>query len=147
MALRYLSPIHRAVRQITIHLERPCAALGVSTVEGHLLSYLKSYAPCPISELVRVFGHKPSTMTSMLERLERGGLVKRALDPEDRRSVRVSLTLKGSAVAGRVNGVVRDLEARIGARVRKRDFMGFQAVMASVEAATGVHVRKERGRC
>jgi DNA-binding MarR family transcriptional regulator len=146
MALRYLSSIHKAVRQIGIHFEVPCSALGVSTAEGHLLSYLEGFAPCPISEILRVFGHKPSTMTSMLGRLERAGLVSRETDPEDRRSVRVSLTRNGSAVAGRLNRIVRDLEARIGARVGTRDLKGFRAVMAAVETATGVQVRKERAR-
>src|SRR5436309_159881 len=67
MTLRYLSPIHKATRQIGLFLEPRCAALGVSPAEGHLLSYLRSYAPCPIGEVVRVFGIRPSTMTSMLE--------------------------------------------------------------------------------
>jgi DNA-binding MarR family transcriptional regulator len=144
MKIRYISPIHRAVRQISIHFEGPCSTLGVSTAEMHLLSYLKSYAPCPISEILRVFGQKPSTMTSMLERLSRGGFVARETDPNDRRSVRVSLTRRGRVVAGRVNRVVRGLEARIDARVGRRDLTGFRAVMAAVEAATGVQVRKER---
>ncbi len=146
MALRYLSPIHKAVRQITIHLEEPCSALGVSTTEGHLLSYLRTYAPCPIAEILSVFGRKPSTMTSMLERLARRGLLTRGPDQHDRRSVRVSLTRQGRAVADRVNRTVRDLEGRIGQRVNKRELAGFQAVMAAVAAATNVPVRKERNK-
>ena len=146
MEIRYLSPIHKAFRQISIHFEGPCGALGVSPAEGHLLSYLRRYAPCPISEILCVFGQKPSTMTSMLDRLSRGGLVAREMDPGDRRSVRVSLTRKGRVAAGRVNRLVWDLEARIDARVGRRDLMGFRAVIAAVEAATGVQVRKERAR-
>ena len=146
MEIRYLSPIHKAFRQIAIHFEGPCETLGVSPAEGHLLSYLESYAPCPISEILRVFGKKPSTMTSMLDRLSRGGLVARKTDPGDRRSFTVSLTKRGHAAAGRVNHLVGDLEARIDAGVGRRDLMGFRAVMAAVEAATGVQVRKERAR-
>src|SRR5678816_4921931 len=113
MALRYLSPIHKAARQIGLFLEPRCAELGVSTAEGHLLSYLRSYAPCPIAEIVRVFGIRPSTMTSVLERLDERGLLTREPDPEDRRSVRINLTSEGKVVADRINRAVHDLETRI----------------------------------
>jgi len=144
VALHYLSPIHRAVRQITLFLEPKCAALGVSPAEGHLLSYLGSYAPCPIGEVVRVFGIRPSTMTSILERLDQKGLLTREPDPEDRRSVRITLTREGKVVAERINRLVRALEERIGTRVRPRERAGFRSVMGAVEAATGVQVRKEK---
>jgi len=141
--LRYLSPIHKAVRQIALYLEPKCAALGVSPAEGHLLSYLRTYAPCPITEIVRVFGIRPSTMTSILERLDGRGLLTREPDPEDRRSVRISLTREGRVVADRINRLVRDLEGRIGTRVGQRELAGFRSVMGAVEAATGVQIRKE----
>ena len=143
MALRYLSPIHRAVRQITLYLEPQCSELGVSPAEGHLLSYLRSYAPCTIVEILRVFGIRPSTMTSMLERLAERGLLVRGPDPEDRRSVRVELTREGKAVAERINRLIRELESRIGSHVGTRELAGFRSVMGAVEAATGVRVRKE----
>jgi DNA-binding MarR family transcriptional regulator len=144
VALHYLSPIHKAVRQIALFLEPKCAALGVSPAEGHLLSYLSSYAPCPVGEVLRVFGIRPSTMTSMLERLDRKGLLTRDPDPDDRRSVRVTLTREGKAVAERIHRLVCDLEERIGTKVRPRELAGFRSVMAAVEAATGVQVRKEK---
>jgi len=144
VALRFLSPIHRATRQIGLFLEPKCAELGVSTGEGHLLSYLRTYAPCPIAEIVRVFGIRPSTMTSILERLDERGLLTRESDPEDRRSVQVALTREGKAVADRINRAVRDLEDRIGSRVGRNELLGFQSVMGAVEKATGVQVRKEK---
>ena len=144
MALRYLSPIHKAVRQITLYLEPRCAALGVTPAEGHLLSYLRAYAPCTIVEILRVFGIRPSTMTSVLERLAVRGLLVRKPDPDDRRAVQVSLTREGKRAAERVDRMLRDLEGRIGTRVGKRELAGFQVVMGAVEAATGVHVRRER---
>ena len=144
MPLRYLSPIHKAVRQIALYLESKCAALGVTAAEGHLLSYLRSYAPCPITEIVRVFGIRPSTMTSILERLDERGLLTREPDAEDRRSVRISLTREGMVVADRINRLVRDLEERIGKRVRPTQLAGFRSVMGAVEAATGIQVRKEK---
>ena len=97
MALEFLSPLHRASRQISIYLEAHTRALGVSPGEGHLLTYLGGYAPASVVELVRVFGMKQSTLTSMLDRLERAGLVRREVNPADRRSFLIHLTRAGPA--------------------------------------------------
>jgi hypothetical protein len=56
MALQFLSPLHKASRQLSVYLEAHTRELGVSPSEGHLISYLRSYAPAPVGELVRVFG-------------------------------------------------------------------------------------------
>ncbi|HEX2642293.1 MAG TPA: MarR family transcriptional regulator, partial [Thermoanaerobaculia bacterium] len=76
MALDFLSPLHKASRQISVYLESHTRELGVSPAEGHVLTYLRSYAPTPIGDLVRVFGIKQSTFTSMLDRLEEAGFVR-----------------------------------------------------------------------
>ena len=73
MALEFLSPLHKASRQISMYLEANTKELGVSPLEGHILTYLRKYAPAPINELVRVFGIKQSTFTSLLDRLEKVG--------------------------------------------------------------------------
>ncbi|MDH3216083.1 MAG: MarR family transcriptional regulator [Candidatus Krumholzibacteria bacterium] len=72
---------------------------GIGPSEAHTLSYLESYGPCPIGELVRVFGYKKPTMTSMLDRLERRGLVTRELNASDRRSFLIEITPAGVALA------------------------------------------------
>jgi DNA-binding transcriptional ArsR family regulator len=88
MPLEFLSPLHKASRQITVYLEAHTRELGVSPGEGHFLSYLRSYSPAPVGELVRVFGIKQSTFTSLLDRLEKAGLIRREMNPGDRRSFR-----------------------------------------------------------
>src|SRR5688500_7670998 len=119
MALTYLSPLHRAIRQIGLWFEQRLPA-DLAGSEGHLLSYLVPYGPCPVSELVRVFGVKHSTMTSILDRLEERGLVERKDNPDDKRSWLVALTRKGRTAAARVNVLVAEIEREIGKRVSKR---------------------------
>ena len=94
-----------------------------------------------MSELVRVFGVKHSTMTSILDRLEDRGLVERKDNPEDKRSWLVGLTKKGEKTAARVNVLVEEIEREIGRRVSKSDLAGFQRVMEAVAEATKVEVR------
>jgi DNA-binding transcriptional ArsR family regulator len=82
----FSAPCTRPPGSISLHLEARTRALGVSPAEGHLLTYLRRYAPAPVGELARVFGTKQSTLTSILDRLERDGLLRRAPNPTDRRS-------------------------------------------------------------
>jgi MarR family transcriptional regulator, organic hydroperoxide resistance regulator len=142
MALEFLSPLHKASRQISMYLEAHTRELGLSPVEGHVLTYLRRYAPAPVGELVRVFGLKQSTFTSLLDRLERAGLVRRELNPDDRRSLLVHITDRGREVTARLNRVLEKLEDDIRARLRRPEVKGFHAVMAAVEDVTGVRVRE-----
>lgn len=142
MALEFLSPLHKASRQITMYLEDRTRELGVSPLEGHVLTYLRKYAPAPVGELVRVFGLKQSTFTSLLDRLERDGLVRREPNPADRRSFLVHLTERGRGLTGRLNRLLERLEDDIRARLRRAEAKGFQAVMAAVEDVTRVQVRE-----
>ena len=136
-----LSPIHRALRQVDLCLEGPVRNLGVSNTEGHLLTYLASYAPCPISELHRVFGLKRSTLTSLLDRLEARGLVRRKSHPEDRRSLMVILRPEGRRLARKINAVVKGFEAKVLAEVKPGHLAGFRRVLEAVEKVAAVEVR------
>jgi len=136
--LKFLSPVHKASRQIAVYFENSMAELEVSPQEAHVLSYLRTYAPCPISELARVFGLKGSTLTSMLDRLEERGLAARQANPDDRRSFVIELSPRGRRLADRIQRYVDELETRIGGRVSEREIKGFRSVMSAIEEATRV---------
>lgn len=140
--LNFLSPIHKASRQIGVFFEERLAEVGLSPQEGHILSYLRSYAPSPISELGRVFGLKGSTLTSMLDRLEERDLIAREVNPDDRRSFVITLTREGQRLADRVQTHVEELEDAIGDRVTEGQLEGFRSVMAAIEEVTQVKLRE-----
>lgn len=143
MPLVFLSAIHRASRQIGIHLAGQMAPLGLQNPEAHLLSFLRSYSPAAISELRRVFGLRKSTLTSLLDRLERRGLLTRSVHPTDRRSWLVSLTEEGRRAADLVQRPVEDLEEGIRAAITDEDLQGFQRVLAAIAEVTRVRVRSD----
>lgn len=144
MPLHFLSPIHKAIRQVTLHLDERMRELPVAPQEAHLLAYLRAYGPCPVSELARVFGLKRSTLTSMLDRLEGRGVLTRSVNPDDRRSFLVELSRRGDELAREVSGIVEELERRIDRRITSGDRHGFEAVMTAIADATGVEVRPPR---
>ena len=142
MALQFLSPLHKASRQLSVYLETHTRELGVSPSEGHVVTYLRSYAPAPVGELVRVFGMKQSTLTSMLDRLERDGFLRREVNPDDRRSFLIHVTAAGVELAERLTAQLTRLEAEIRARVSDVEMDGFRAVMAAVDEVTRVQLRE-----
>lgn len=144
MALLFLSPLHRATRQISLYMEARMQGMAVSPREGHLLSYLRSYAPAPVSELVRIFGHKPSTLTSMLDRLEKRHLIQRTSNPHDRRSYLVKLTRSGRRLAERIQGIVEELEAELSHNLDRHQLQGFQAVISAIQDVTQITLRDRR---
>ena len=55
----------------------------------------------------------PGSVTYLVDGLERDGLVKRAVDQTDRRTVFVKLTSSGSEVAGRITPAAADLSGQM----------------------------------
>jgi DNA-binding MarR family transcriptional regulator len=141
--LKILSPLHRATRQIHLYLEQEIGEFGVSNSEGHLLTYLLSYAPTSIGELNRVFGFKRSTMTSILDRLEQAGLLERIPNPRDRRSWLVELTAGGRTIAMEIRKILDRFEGMISAKLSATTMAEFQRVIDTVGEETAVEVRKK----
>jgi DNA-binding MarR family transcriptional regulator len=125
-----------------VYLEAHTRELHVSPIEGHVLTYLRSYAPAAIGELVRVFGIKQSTFTSLIDRLQEAGLLRREINREDRRSFVLHITEEGRELAERLNRRLEALEDEIEKRASPRDVEGFQAVMAAVDEITRVTLRE-----
>ncbi len=88
----------RAVLLTTPMVEAVFAKHGLKQGEFDVLAALrrsgKPYTLIP-SELSATLMMSRAGMTSRIDRLESAGLVERALDPEDRRSFRVTLTERG----------------------------------------------------
>lgn len=55
-----------------------------------------------VTEIARAAGLETSTMTGLLDRMERDGLVTRTADPADRRILRIYLTEEGKRMRGPV---------------------------------------------
>ncbi|HWB69415.1 MAG TPA: MarR family transcriptional regulator [Solirubrobacterales bacterium] len=63
--------------------------------------------PMPMSELAAAMGIDPSNATTLVDRLEKEGLVRRGPDPNDRRTRLVEATRKGKVLARRAEDVLR----------------------------------------
>ena len=71
---------------------------GLTPQQGQLLCVLMAQ-PYGMSELGAMLGLAKSSLTGLVDRTERNGMVQREPDPQDMRAVRVALTLRGSRLA------------------------------------------------
>jgi DNA-binding MarR family transcriptional regulator len=71
---------------------------GLTSQQGQLLCVLMPQ-PYGMSELSAMLGLAKSSLTGLVDRTERNGLVRREPDPRDSRAVRVALTRQGSKLA------------------------------------------------
>ena len=71
---------------------------GLSVARMRLLGELAFHGPLRMNELAYEMGVTPRTMTTMVDALDREGLVARRPDPNDRRAVVVMLTDAGAAL-------------------------------------------------
>jgi DNA-binding MarR family transcriptional regulator len=123
-----IAELERAVHLIAAHIERAAADLGVTQAEAHVLAQLHRHGPQTVGELQHGFGHKRSTLTNVLDRLDLRGLIERRLNPHDRRSFIVALTREGARAAGHVTLVIETLEEKLAKEVTRRDLEGVRAV-------------------
>lgn len=68
---------------------------GLTTEQYGVLASIKSQGPLRPSDLARIHRRSPNSMSMLVDRMVKAGLVKRKRDRQDRRVVTVFLTSKG----------------------------------------------------
>jgi MarR family transcriptional regulator, lower aerobic nicotinate degradation pathway regulator len=95
-------------------LERRAAEHDVSLAATRLLGVLRDREPT-MNELARLLGLDKSSVTGLVDRAERRGLVARVPSAADRRAVRVSLTGEGRSLISAAAGLfATDVSALLG---------------------------------
>ena len=126
--------LRRATHLVSETLATELAELALTQGEMHVLADLAGTAGVATpGELHRAFGHRHSTVTGILDRLERKGLIERPADPGDRRSRPVRLTAGGQEAAARVAGAIARLDGAVEARTRPAEIAGYRAVLVALE--------------
>ena len=120
--------LQRATHAAGVRLEELLADAGLSQGEAHVVALLADGAPHTVGEVQRGLGHRPSTLSGILDRLESRGLIQRSLNDADRRSFLIRLTRSGLVAARKVVAALREIEATALEHVPARDLTGFHAV-------------------
>lgn len=115
---------------VTLHaLGRELASLGLTAAEINALANLADGRARTVSELGAATGSRPTTVTSVLDRLEQRGHVTRGPCPGDRRAVLIELTDTGRQAAATIRQTLAGLERRALADLDPGALAGFHAVL------------------
>ena len=124
-------------------LERRAAEHDLSIVQARLLGVLRDRKPT-MNELARLLGLDKSSVTGLVDRAERRGLVTRVPSTADRRVVLVSLTEDGRALvsqaAARFETDVMTMLGRLPTRDR-------EALSGLVSRLLAAHAAEQESTC
>jgi DNA-binding MarR family transcriptional regulator len=127
--------LHKATHQVGLYIHRELSEVAISQAEAHVLSHLSARGPSSIANVHHSFGHRRSTLTSILNRLEDRELIAREIHPDDRRSYLLRLTREGRRLANRARRTLERLEAGVLSRVNEQEVAAFVAVIEAIQAA------------
>jgi DNA-binding MarR family transcriptional regulator len=109
----------------------------LTPTQAQMLCLLRG-EPRAMAGLVRTLGVERSSLTGLVDRAERSGLVERRADPADRRAVRVALTPAGDAAARRFHDEVTERLAELLAELPESERARFNRTVARVVATAEV---------
>ena len=113
----YASRLRDEGNRLIIGALKEAGLTDIAPSHGDILAHLLAGGPCHMGVLARRIRRTRSTMTALVEKLERAGYVERRPDPADARGVLVCLTDRGKALAPVMDGVSRALEALVASRL------------------------------
>jgi len=128
--------LHRATHATLHALTTRLADLDLPAADINVLANLADGAGRTVGALATATATRPSTLTSLLDRLTRRGYLERQSDLADRRSFVVVLTRDGLAAAKRAAEAIADLERQALAAMTPAQLAGFHAVIDALTEAS-----------
>lgn len=125
--------IEQAYRHLEQLYERLISPLGLNLLEWYTLRALYAEDGLSASHLAGLVCRHPSSMTALLDRMEQKGLLRRQVDSEDRRSVRIFLTPQGRALEPRVQMIAQRLDALLETNITPQQLETFLHVLVVLQ--------------
>ena len=130
-----LLALQRATHATLQTLAAELVDLDLTPSETNALANLADGRGRTVSELGAAIGTKPTTLTGVLDRLERRGHITRGTLAGDRRSVLIELTASGRTVADAVRRTIAELERRALADLGPAKVKAFHEVLRALTEA------------
>ena len=131
-----LLALQRATHATLQVLTAELVDLDLTASEINALAILADGHGRTISELGAAAGTRPTTLTSVLDRLERRGHITRGARPSDRRVVVIELTSSGRLAADTIRQTVAEVEARALDGLPAEAVVGFHTVLRALAEAS-----------
>jgi len=114
-----------------MHIRNELVAAGVkiTLVQAGILFLLKQQNGLPMSQLSRRLFLDNSTITGLIDRLERSGFVIRKVNQKDRRSSLIHITRQGNKEVNKAEIVIHRVNEEIKAGFSKEEVESFKRVL------------------
>jgi len=116
------------------HTNRTLADKGgkVTLAQAAILFLLKEKDRRYMSEMGQVIGVDNSAMTRLVDRLEKAGLVKRQIDPENRRAISILMTPAGRKEAAAALSVIKRINEEIKKDYSPAEVGAFKKILGGI---------------
>lgn len=128
--------LQRATHAVTQRLAAELVDLDLTASEINALANLADGHGRSVSELGAAVGSRPTTLTSVLDRLERRGHITRGSRPGDRRAVVIELTDSGRRTAAMIRQTISGLERHALGELRAEEVAGLHAALRALTEAS-----------
>jgi len=134
--LQFMQRLWDVVHALEVRSKRMARTLGVTSPQRLVIRIIGQSPNIVASDIAATLGIHPSTLTGILQRLQRQKLIVRRPDAEDRRRVRFTLTPQGTRVdrarRGTVEAAVRRALARAGEPAAEHAAVLFEALVTEL---------------
>lgn len=121
--------LSRVVRKVQRYYESNLSSFGITPVQFYVLSALWENDGVKFKDLARSLNMDGSTLTGILDRMERLDFVERRNDPEDRRSLLIFLKEKAKQIQLEVISLAEKLNQKIKEDFNETEFSAFERVL------------------
>ncbi|MBI2957311.1 MAG: MarR family transcriptional regulator [Chloroflexi bacterium] len=125
----------KVVRRVYNLYHQPLAVFGLTPSQLFVFSALWMEDGINFSDLANRVAIDVSTLTGIIDRMEKVGFVERRPDPKDRRAVRLFLTEKGLDTGPAILKLADDLDSVMRRQFPKADMETFERVLRALGEA------------
>jgi MarR family transcriptional regulator, temperature-dependent positive regulator of motility len=126
-----------------IFLNNRLGPLGLSAGQFPVLMLLAKEQNIMQDTLVRHYNLDKGTIARAVRKLEDGGYIRRIIDPDNRRAVRLFLTVKGERAVPLLQAINREWEKHISAGLSKEEMASLHSLMRRVAQNSFMILQKD----
>jgi len=127
--MRLIWALHHSLQTTS---KRMKTAIGVTGPQRLVIRIVARFPGIPAGEIAQLLHVHPSTLTGILKRLERHGLIRRRPDPKDARRAFLGITEKGRRIDASGVGTVEAAVERVISRTPRATLEGAREVLKAL---------------
>lgn len=125
--------VSSAYRRVDRMFNRAFERLGIPHAHGQILICLLQDGEMRVADVAARTGFDPSTVSRLVKELARRRLVARRRNPDDGRSLLLSLAKRGEALRGDIERIQERLNHRLRSQLTEADLEGFERTIRVME--------------